>query len=149
MRYLANVLALAVLAGASAGCDSGRHSSAGFHLPANGDIDRGREVFVALGCHSCHEVPGVGLPRPTVQPPVPVVLGGEVDERLSDGYLVTTMLDPNYQLAPYPRDRITAGGRSRMPHYADRMTARQLIDVVAFLQSRYTVRQIPPRYMYH
>ncbi|MBZ5623446.1 MAG: hypothetical protein LAQ69_32695 [Acidobacteriia bacterium] len=102
-----------------------------------------------LGCHSCHEVSGLDLPRPTVQPLVPVVLGGEVDKKLSDAYLLTAMINPSYQLAPYPKDQITSGGVSRMPSYSDRLTVRQAIDVVAFLQSRYVVRQTLPAYTYH
>lgn len=101
---------------------------------------------MALGCHSCHEVSGLDLPRPTVQPPVPVVLGGVVDAKLSDAYLVTSIIYPSYELAPYPKDQITAHGQTRMPIYADQMTLRQLTDIVTFLQSRYFVarREIVP-----
>jgi mono/diheme cytochrome c family protein len=49
-------------------------------------------------------------------------------------------------LAPYPKDRIVSGGQSRMPHYAERMTVRQMTDIVAFLQSRYVVPRLPPGY---
>ena len=139
-------LAIAALALASAACTSGRHSPSAFHLPPDGDVDRGKAAFVALGCNGCHQVSGVDLPRPTVQPPVPVLLGGIVDSRLSDAYLVTSIIYPSYELAPYPKDQITSGGESRMPHYADRMTVRQLADVVAFLQSRYTVPRMPDSY---
>ena len=48
----------------------------------------------------------------------------------------------------YPKEQITRGAESRMPHYADTLTVRQLTDIVAFLQSRYSVRRINPRY-YH
>jgi hypothetical protein len=34
----------------------------------------------------------MNLPRPAVQAPVPIFLGGEVDERLSDASLVTAMI---------------------------------------------------------
>lgn len=129
-------------------CDSGRHSSAGFRLSPDGDIARGRTAFVALGCHSCHHVSGVDLPQPTVKPPVPVVLGGEVDREMTDGYLVTSIIYPSYVLAHYPTEQITSGGKSRMPCLADNMTVRQLTDIVAFLQSRYTLRE-PPPYTYH
>lgn len=139
---------LVALLGAAAGCDSGRHTTAGFHLP-QGNVQQGKATFVALGCNSCHEVIGVDLPKPTVQPVVPVVLGGEVPEKLSDAYLVTSMMDPSYQLAPaYPKNQITAGGESRMPHYADRMTVRQLIDVTAFLQSNYEIQRAIRNYAY-
>jgi hypothetical protein len=75
------------------------------------------------------------------------VLGGTVDSKLSDAYLVTSIIYPSYELAPYPKDKITSGGQSRMPHdYADRMTVRQLADIVAFLQSRYSVARIPEAY---
>ena len=134
--------AIAVLLGAAVACSTGRHSSAGFRLPTDGDVERGKAAFVALECHTCHEVPGLDLPRPTVQPPVPVVLGRELTQELNDGYLVTSIVYPSYRLAPYPRNLITSGGHSRMPHYADRITVRQMTDIVEFLQSRFTVRPL-------
>jgi len=145
MRSRSIVISIVVLAVAGTGC-SGRHSASAFHLPRDGDIERGKAAFVALGCNSCHEVSGVDLSRPTVQPPVPVVLGGTVDARLSDAYLVTSIIYPSYELAPYPKDQISSGGQSRMPHYEDRMTVRQLTDIVAFLQSRYLVPRMPETY---
>ena len=72
--------------------------------------------------------------------------GGAVDARLSDAYLVTSIIYPSYDLAPYPKNDITSGGESRMPHYADHMTVQQLADIVAFLQSRYYVPRLPDNY---
>ncbi|HZT32608.1 MAG TPA: c-type cytochrome [Bryobacteraceae bacterium] len=150
MLRVARLLPVAALLLAAAACDSGRHSSAGFRLPESGDVERGKAVFVAFGCYHCHEVHGADLPRPDVQPPVPVVLGGEVTKELTDGYLVTSVINPSHRLAPYPKELITTGGHSRMTSYADQMTVRQLIDLVAYLQSRYTVRRTPPgRYSYY
>jgi len=142
------VLLVALALAASIGCETGRHASTGFRLPPDGNIERGKAAFVALGCSHCHEVSGGGLPAPSVQPAVPVVLGGVVDSDMPDGYLVTSIIYPSYRLARYPKDEITLGGESRMPHYADGMTVRQLTDIVAFLQSRYTVRRVNPKY-YH
>jgi L-cysteine S-thiosulfotransferase len=146
MGSRSTLITIAVLALAGAACNSGRHSAAAFRLPPDGNIERGKAAFVDLGCSSCHEVSGADLPRPTVQPPVPVSLGGAVDSPLSDAYLVTSIIYPSYDLAPYPKDQITSGGQSRMPHYTDRMTVRQLTDIVAFLQSRYFVPRIPDNY---
>ena len=140
------LLALVVLVGSGVACTTGRYSSAAFHLPVDGNAEKGKMVFVSLGCHSCHAVTGADLERPTVQPPVPVVLGGEVDHRLSDAYLVTSMIDPSYALAPHVKEQITRDGKSRMPNYADQLTARQMTDLVAFLQSHYTVRIMRPEY---
>lgn len=142
------LLPIAALLGAVA-CESGRHSPAGFRLPANGNAEKGKAAFVALECHRCHEVSGVELPPPTVQPPVPVVLGGLVLNEMTDGYLTASIINPSYKLASYPKEQIMAGGKSRMPEYADRMTVRQLVDLVAFLQSRYTVRRGSPKYPYY
>lgn len=140
--YVAGLLALSVACG-------GRHSAAGFRLPDDADAGRGKVAFATLECHTCHQVPGVDLPRPTVQPPVPVLLGGDVDREMTDGYLVTSIINPNHRLAAYPRSEISRGGRSRMPSYADRITVRQLTDIVAFLQANYTVRPPAPQYYYH
>jgi hypothetical protein len=137
------LLAIAMLLGICAGCNSGRTSSAAFRLPTNGDPERGKVVFVALGCHECHEVSGVDLPRPTVQPPVPVVLGGTVPSKLSDAYLVTSIIYPSYKIGPYPKAQVTNAGHSRMTNNYDQITVRQLTDVVAFLQAHYFEAKIP------
>jgi hypothetical protein len=109
-----------------------------------------KATFVALGCNTCHRVSGMDLPAPSVEPPVPVVLGGEVTQEPADGYLVTSIIYPSYRLAGYPKHLITtADGRSRMPDYADKITVRQLTDLVAFLQSSYVVLPPHPSYAYH
>lgn len=58
-----------------------------------------KATLVAFGCHSCHKVSGMDLPAPTVQPPVVVALGGEIDSEMSDGYLVTAIINPSYEAA--------------------------------------------------
>jgi mono/diheme cytochrome c family protein len=145
MRTGAEWGGILILLAASWAC-SGSHSARGFRLPEDGDAERGKLAFLAHGCNSCHEVKGASLPAPTVQPPVPVTLGGPVYEELSDGYLVTSVINPGYRLARYPKAQITAGGASRMPEYAGRMTVRQLADIVAFLRANYVVRKLPSRY---
>ncbi len=123
---------------AAAGCQNPR-SSAGFSLPA-GDADRGKLAFVELKCHECHRVEGADLPAPVAVPPVPVVLGGEIPHVKTDGELVASIIHPSHKIARgYPVDAVKRGDGSRMPDYADAMTVRQMIDVVAFLQKRYVV----------
>jgi len=125
------------------GCEPGPHSSSGFRLP-EGNAQRGKAAFVAYGCHTCHEVSGADLPKPTAQPPVPVILGGVVPQPMTDGQLVTSIIYPSYRLASYPKDQVAVNGKSRMPLFADKMTVQDLTDVVAFLQSQYVVRRTLP-----
>jgi L-cysteine S-thiosulfotransferase len=130
-------LALGLLAAATAACTQGRHSAAGFRLPDNGDAERGKMAFVSMECNSCHEVKGVEMAPAEPRMKVPVTLGGHVPRNMTDGYLVTAIIHPSYTLASYPRSEITVEGKSRMPDYTDRITARQLTDMVAFLQAHY------------
>ena len=102
-----SVSLVAFLALGLTSCGAGRYSSSGFRLPADGNVERGKAAFVAFGCHTCHVVPGSDLPRPTVQPPVPVVLGGVVSQPIADGYLVTSIINPSYRLAHYPAAEVT------------------------------------------
>jgi sulfur-oxidizing protein SoxX len=139
MTNRSKLLLVTAIGAVTAACSHGRYSSAAFHLPPDGDAARGKQAFMSLGCNSCHAVAGVDMPAPTVQPPVPVVLGGEVVHRLSDGYLATSMIHPSYELAPFPAAQITSNGESRMPSYADKMTIRQMTDIVTFLQAHYKV----------
>ncbi len=128
-----------LLLAALAAC-GGRHSPAGFRLPETGDIARGRSAFEQLRCYDCHTVDGATLPAPTAANPIP--LGGAVAEFRTDGYLVTSIIHPSHRLANQPREQTTVEGESRMPDYAQEMTVRQLIDLTAFLQSKY--RYAPP-----
>jgi mono/diheme cytochrome c family protein len=123
----------------ASGCSSDRRSATGFRLPPDGNVAAGKAAFLEFGCNHCHEVSGLDLPRPTPPPAVPVVLGGTVGRAPTDGYLVTSIIYPSYSLARVPVRDIPSRGESRMPHYADRMTVRQLADLVAFLQDQYTV----------
>lgn len=144
MVQFCRFLAAAALFSVIAGCDSGHHPSWGFRLPPDGNAERGKATFIALHCNNCHEVAGMDLGRPTVQPPVPVVLGGEVHNSLSDGYFVTAIIYPSYELAHQPKNLITTPtGESRMPPYCENITVRQLTDIVAFLKTRYVVRAVP------
>jgi hypothetical protein len=125
---------------------SGRHSPAGFRLPENGDVERGRAAFVELKCHTCHRVVGEDLPAPTVEPAMPIALGGTVYEIRTDGYLVTSIINPSHKLVGYPKDQVSTDGESKMPDLTRVMTVRQLVDIVAFLQARYKV--VAPPHMH-
>ena len=147
MLHSSSALVIAAMLSVVAACDSGRHTTAGFSMPADANLERGRQAFSDLGCPACHRIVNLDLPSPTVQPPVPVVLGGEIDRKLSDAYLVTAMI--SHQLALYPKEQVTSGGMSRMPNYTDKMSVRQMVDLVDFLQSRYIERPMLPTYTYH
>ncbi|HJS57096.1 MAG TPA: c-type cytochrome [Vicinamibacteria bacterium] len=145
MRWL-HVGAIAALVVGAAACAQTRKSSAGFHLP-DGDVQRGKQVFVDLKCGSCHQVDGVNLPAPVADPPVPVVLGGTVHQVRTDGELAAAIIDPSHRMAyGYRLAAVKAGGLSRMGDYSEQMTVRELIDLVAFLQSRYELREPPMMY---
>ena len=125
---------IAVLLATATACDTGRHSAAGFRLPPDGNVERGKATFVELGCNQCHDAAGVDLPKPQARTQKAIVLGGEVSRSPSDGRLVRSVIWPSER----GRD-----GRT-MPRFDDRMTVRQLTDTVAFLQSRYSVRRPAP-----
>ena len=130
------ILALAV---GLAACDASPKSAAGFRLP-DGDPVKGQEAFVELKCHACHRVQGLDLPEPTIDPPVPVMLGGEIPHVRTDGDLITSIINPSHKIAPgYKEAGVQRGDFSRMADYSDVMTVRELIDIIAFLHSRYQV----------
>ena len=144
MKLYLTLLTL-ILVSALVACDSGPRSPIGFRLPG-GDAEQGKAVFLEMECYFCHRVSGVEeLPHPTVNPPVPVVLGGRVFEVRTDGYLVTSIINPSHRLAREFRGAIltTESGESRMPDHNDVMTVGQLTDLVAFLQSTYTTMPLP------
>ena len=140
---IANAASFLFIALFMVACDAGPKSSLGFRLP-EGNIEKGKATFQELKCHLCHTVAGTELPPPDVPPPVMVNLGGQVRNVRTYGELVTSIINPSHRLAKgYKSDLIEADGKSRMTDYTQFMTVRQMIDLVAFLQSRYEVI-LPP-----
>jgi len=77
------------------------------------------------------------LPAPTSNSPGPD-LGG-VQAALSPSRLATSILVPSHSISRgidrERRLRMVATGRSDMDDYSDVMTIRELVDLIAFLQS--------------
>jgi L-cysteine S-thiosulfotransferase len=131
-RWLLIAVPIALLVFVS-GC-SPQRSPSGFRLPV-GDAAAGRAAFVSLQCYTCHTVEGAELPAPT-QSPV-VALRGRTVLPKTDGEMTTSIILPSAHFARgYPAADIQVGPHSKMPDYIDRMTVRQLADLVAFLQRR-------------
>lgn len=127
-----------VVAIASLGCVPSPKSGKGFRLP-DGNVEKGKEAFIALKCNACHTIEGVEqFVTGTEKPEPPITLGGEVVRMKTYGELVTSIINPSHQLAKgYPAEQVSIEGKSKMEDFNDVMTITQLTDLVAFLQSKY------------
>ena len=105
-----------------------------------GDIDAGRQAFIDLQCNQCHSVAGERIPQLGAAPPM-LELGGETSQVKAYSELVTSIINPNHRISErYIEERRRQGfpvASSPMTPHIDTMTVRQLIDLVAFLDSRY------------
>ncbi|HTO03113.1 MAG TPA: c-type cytochrome [Opitutus sp.] len=135
--------ALAAIVLLGTGCGEKLDSTSRFRLP-RGNPEHGKAAFVTLNCTECHSVAGVAdLPKPTVEPTAVIVLGGEVARLRTVGDLLTAIVHPAFSISEkmkVPRDKAPA--ETTMRDVNDRMTVRQMIDLVSFLQPQY--KQFPP-----
>ena len=125
------------------GCTDDPQSASRFRLP-RGSPERGQTAFVALNCTECHSVAGIaGLPKPTVAADSVIMLGGEVARLRTVGDLLTAIVHPSFSISEKMKAP-PAGAKAEitMREVNDRMTVRQMIDLVSFLQPQYT--QLPP-----
>jgi len=137
VRILA-VLSIAVIA---AGCAYDPNYRPDFRFPIEqGDIDEGRQAFLDLQCHQCHTVADVRLPTFPVDFPFHLELGGDIIFAKSDAELMTSIINPNHVISERFREQLRLEAvvplESPMPRI-ENMTVAQLIDLVAFLDSRY------------
>ena len=122
------------------GCDrpeSGRQ----LRLP-KGSVENGKAAFIALKCTECHTVAGVDLPKPVVAPDLIVELGGTVPRLRTVGDLMTAIIHPTQAVSAKMKRPAVGPTVTNMPDLNDTMTVSQLVDLVRFLQPRYT--QMPP-----
>ena len=117
----------------------------GFSFPIQqGDIDAGRQAFIDHRCHQCHSIADMSLPALAGAPPPMLELGGEIIAVKSYAELMTSIINPNHVVSERYREQLlldaAVPGESPMPMpHIERMSVRQLIDIVAFLDSRYVL----------
>jgi hypothetical protein len=122
---------------------AGCASSLLFGFPVEeGDIAAGRQAFIDHRCQECHTIaderlpPLAGMSWPMLQ------LGGPTTIVRSYADLTTSIINPNHAISERYRDQqllraeIPLESPMRRPNL-DTMTVRQLIDIVAFLDSKY------------
>jgi len=104
-----------------------------FLLPP-GDAAEGRKVFVSMECFACHDVKGESFPQnpktPRASGPALTGMGAHHPAE----YFAESIINPNRVIVHGP-GYTGPDGLSRMPSYADSMTLKQLMDVVAYLKS--------------
>jgi mono/diheme cytochrome c family protein len=112
-----------------------------FTLP-EGESAAGRQAFIDMRCHTCHTLTGEQLPpvTPAERSPGPDLAG--MGAHHPAAYFAESILNPNAVVVLGP-GYTTADGRSIMPtEYVNLLTVRQLLDLVAYLQS---LRTPPPQ----
>ena len=144
MNVFRMLLTMTIVAGL-ASCQADPKSGKGFSLP-EGSVEQGQNVFSQLRCYDCHTVPGVDFPAAEEPDQKVVRLGGQVNRIKTYGELVTSIINPSHRLARgyVANSDTTAEGVSPMKNYNEVLTVNQLIDLVAFLQSHYELREYEP-----
>ena len=132
-RWIAAFLTLLVVV--SSACAERDRAGLGLRLP-EGDLASGKAAFLELGCVRCHSVRGEDdLPAPV--DPNKMELGGELYLVRSYGQLVTAIIHPSHRISPQAPKAVRDEGVSPMESFNETMTVAQLIDLVAFLHSKY------------
>ena len=117
----------------------------GFRFPG-GEAEAGREAFIALNCIQCHTVAKTELPDPKSPRRLELNLAGQVRfvKRYED--LVIAITNPRHVVAEQYRAILTGAEASGgiepvMPDFTKDMSARQLMDLTAFLDAAYRAAQ--------
>ena len=133
-----------VIGVASLALVGGCATSSLFGFPVEqGNIAGGRQAFLDHRCHQCHSIaderlpPLAGADRPILE------LGGPTTSVRSYADLTTSIINPDHAISERYREQelllnaeIPLESPMRMPNL-DTMSVRPLIDIVAFLDSKY------------
>lgn len=97
-----------------------------------GDAAAGRKAFLDLSCHSCHNVSTdtrLGSVKPESSGPDLSKGAGH----MTQGYLTTSIVSPSHIIVY--EYWMKEQKKSSMPDFTRTMSVRQLIDLIAYLQS--------------
>jgi len=121
------------------GCDNGVNSPRGFSFP-KGNAAQGKQVLFKYQCLSCHQLKGVEQSGIVNNPDLSIKLGGKSSRVETYADLVTSIINPSHKFAKgYPLAMVQKDGKSKMKVFNDVMTVSELIDLVTFLQTQYTL----------
>lgn len=141
MKLLLSVFALAVLCSGSS-CFGQDKDSKPFRFPG-GDPEEGRTAFVNLNCIQCHTVAEVVTPEPTGKRKLHLELGKEPRfvKRYED--IITAIANPRHVIQKQYQEILTSAQKAGeieplMPDLTSDMSARQLMDLTAFLHAVYS-----------
>lgn len=156
MRRIYNLLCVTAIGMVIMSCENTERTTQekGFRIP-KGDVVVGETLFKELQCYGCHSIAGVEAPKdgPHVfEEKIP--LGGSSFHIKSYGELVTSIIDPSHSiassyLASLPEEERKEIVSSPMVVYNEDVTVQELIDLAAFLHSKYVVEERPLDYYYY
>ena len=116
-----------------------------FEFPVEeGNIAAGRQAFIAHRCHQCHTIADEQLPALAGMSWPMLQLGGPTTIVRSYADLTTSIINPDHAISERYREQLLLEAEiplespMRTPDL-DTMTVRQLLDIVAFLDSKYDV----------
>jgi sulfur-oxidizing protein SoxX len=140
-RRRAGIVTTLSMAMVGVGCST--YSTFGFPVE-EGNIEAGQQAFIDHRCHRCHSVAGVRLPELADAATPLLELGGETSRLKAYSELVTSIINPNHRISERYREGllqpVVGPIETQMPmQHIETMTVRQLIDLVAFLDSRYVL----------
>jgi|GEM_PF-959457 len=112
-----------------------------------GNAASGKEAFSKLNCNQCHHVEGVeDLQKPKGKRRLNLVLGKEVRfvKRYED--IITAITNPRHVMneqykAILSKAELAGEMEPFMPNLSDFMSAKQMIDIVTFLDAAYDAKQ--------
>lgn len=137
-----NLIGLALFTILLSACDQGVDSPRGFSLP-EGNAELGQQVFIKHNCLACHSVEGLDNTGIESELEKRVVLGGTSARITTYAELVTSIINPSHRISKGPSDLTTnENGESLMRNYNDVMTVTELVDMVAYLQTKYLIKPI-------
>jgi mono/diheme cytochrome c family protein len=112
-----------------------------FRFPG-GDPEAGEKAFVSLNCIQCHTVKGVDLEEPKGSMPLNLELAAEARFVGSYEDIIRAITNPKHVVTKRYRDILTATEQAGsieplMPDMTSDMSAKQLMDLVVFLDRVY------------
>jgi len=108
---------------------------------SGGDVELGSDIFVAVNCVQCHSLKGVHMEQPADKK-MDLVLGE--DERFVKKYedIITAITQPKHVVNKQYEAILTKTELEEivpfMENFTERLTVRQLIDLVTFLDKVYS-----------